>query len=74
LDTSKLKGQAFFANAKNGDRVLVFTKAQEAVLYRPSTNIIITVGPLTMPTSATPSATQTGGQATPAAPVPSVAK
>jgi len=40
-DASKLKSQAFFANSKNGDKVLIFTKSGKAVLYRPSTNQIV---------------------------------
>ena len=68
LDKTKLAGQPFFANAQNGDRVLVFTKAQKAVLYRPSTNLIVEVGPLTMPTAptATESAAPASSSAAPA--------
>lgn len=40
-DVSKLKAQAFFKNAQNGDKVLVYTKAGVAVLYRPSTQKVI---------------------------------
>ncbi len=42
-DASKLRSQAFFAKAQNGDKVLIFNAAQKAVLYRPSTNKIIEV-------------------------------
>lgn len=45
-DASKLQGQAFFINAQNGDKVLIFTKAKKAYLYRPSTNKIIEVAPI----------------------------
>ena len=37
----KLVTQSFFANAENGDKVLFYTKSQKAILYRPSTNMII---------------------------------
>jgi hypothetical protein len=40
-DSSKLQNQEFFANSKNGDKVLVFAKSGRAVLYRPSTNKVI---------------------------------
>ncbi len=46
-DLSKLKGQKFFANAKEGDIVLMYAEAGEAVLYSPSLNKIIQVAPIT---------------------------
>jgi len=42
----KLKDQPFFINAKNGDKLLAYTKAMKAILYRPSTNRIIEVAPI----------------------------
>lgn len=45
-DASKLKGQAFFANAQNDDKVLIYTQAKLAVLYRPSVKKIINIAPL----------------------------
>lgn len=45
-DIDKLKDQAFFANAKNGDKVLIFTGAKKAVLYDPVAKKIIEVAPI----------------------------
>ncbi len=46
VDVEKLKGQEFFANAQNGDRVLLFAETKKAVLYRPETKKIIEVAPI----------------------------
>lgn len=45
-DVNQLKGQDFFSRALNGDKVLIFTKAKKAVLYRPSTRKIVEIGPV----------------------------
>ncbi|MCX6792357.1 MAG: hypothetical protein NT149_04975 [Candidatus Gottesmanbacteria bacterium] len=55
-DVSKLKDQPFFVNAKNGDKVIIYTKAKKAILYRPSVNKIIDVAPVNIGNTATPSA------------------
>ncbi len=47
-DASAAKKQsAFFNNAQNGDKVLMYAKAGQAILYRPTTGKIILVAPLT---------------------------
>jgi hypothetical protein len=46
VDKEKLKDQPFFANAQDGDKLLVYTKTMQAILYRPSTNKIINVAPI----------------------------
>lgn len=40
-DVSKLKNQVFFKNAENGDKVLIYTQAGKALLYRPSSKKVI---------------------------------
>jgi flagellar basal body-associated protein FliL len=60
LDISKLKDQPFFVNASNGDKVVIYTKAQIAILYSPDKNLIVNVAPVSAsPQSSTsPTATQ----------------
>lgn len=61
-DPEKLKGQAFFVNALQGDKVLIYSTAKKAILYRPSAKKIIEVAPINLgnpapvpsPTIATP--------------------
>lgn len=40
-DKSKLESQAFFKRAENGDKVLIYTNAGRAILYRPSVGKVI---------------------------------
>lgn len=47
-DVEKLKGQSFFARAKNGDKVLIYTKSQKAVLYDPVAKKVVEVGPINL--------------------------
>ena len=45
-DPDKLRDQPFFANAKKGDKVLIYTNAKKAILYDPVENKIVEVAPL----------------------------
>lgn len=45
-DPEALKDQSFFADAKKGDKVLIYSNAKRAILYDPVANKIITVAPL----------------------------
>ncbi|MDD5731505.1 MAG: hypothetical protein PHU42_01250 [Patescibacteria group bacterium] len=47
-DHTELAGQPFFANAQDGDKALIYTKAKKAILYRPSTDKIIENMPLSL--------------------------
>jgi hypothetical protein len=47
-DASKVRSQAFFKDTQNGDKVLLYSKAGEAILYRPSTKKIISVAPVNL--------------------------
>ncbi|OGH60024.1 MAG: hypothetical protein A2725_00025 [Candidatus Magasanikbacteria bacterium RIFCSPHIGHO2_01_FULL_33_34] len=48
-----LKNQPFFANAKNGDVVLLYPNSRKAILYDPVLNKILEVAPLILPTVGT---------------------
>lgn len=47
-DPEVLKDQAFFAQAKKGDKVLIYSQAKKAILYDPLANKIIEVAPWTI--------------------------
>jgi len=45
-DPEKLKDQAFFANAKKGDKVLIYADSRKAILYDPIADKIVEVAPI----------------------------
>ncbi len=45
-DPEKLKDQPFFANAKAGFKVLIYTNAKKAILYDPVGDKIVEVAPV----------------------------
>ena len=57
-DVSKLKDQAFFAKAKKGDKVLIYTNARLAILYDPQVNRILNVAPVNIGTPSADAAQQ----------------
>lgn len=48
LHADRLKDQAFFADAKDGDKILVYSSEKRAILYRPSTNQLVNVSSVTV--------------------------
>jgi hypothetical protein len=50
-DVAALKDQPFFAQAQKGDKVLIYTVAQKAVLYRPSVKKIVAFAPIKVGTA-----------------------
>ncbi|KXK07710.1 MAG: hypothetical protein UZ21_OP11001000932 [Microgenomates bacterium OLB22] len=52
-DVNKLRDKPFFRSAHNGDKALFYSKAGKAILYRPSTDKIIEIGPYIVPTTTT---------------------
>jgi hypothetical protein len=66
-DATKLTSQRFFKNAQNGDKVLIFSLASKAVLYRPKINKIVEVASVqptdqSLPSSDNAQLTQTSAQ------------
>jgi hypothetical protein len=47
VDEQPLRAQqAFYANVKNGDYLLIYSSLGKAVIYRPSENKLVNVGPV----------------------------
>jgi hypothetical protein len=73
-DPKVLQNQSFFANAQKGDKVLIFTKAGKAILYRPSINKIVEVAPISSGSDSTVSATPPSASTTPTTPASTSSK
>jgi len=54
----KLKDQSFFANAVDGDKVIVYTSKKKAILYRPSTKQIVNVESVSISNNDSPTITR----------------
>jgi hypothetical protein len=52
------KQQAFFKDTKNEDVLLVFQESSKAIIYRPSTKMIVNVGPINFDQNASSTSTQ----------------
>lgn len=48
-DAEKVQNQAFFKNAQDGDKVLLYAKSGKAILYRPTTKKVIEVAQINTP-------------------------
>lgn len=58
-EKDKLSGQTFFANAKNGDKVIIYSNAKRAFLYDPVADKILEAGPVLATESTTVAGSQT---------------
>ena len=56
-NADQIKSQPFFAKAKNGYRVILYTNGRLAILYDDKANKIINVGTINVSDTATPSGT-----------------
>jgi hypothetical protein len=54
VDQEKLANEPFFANAQNGDKLLVFLQAHKVILYRPSEHKVIESTTLYIPLTKAP--------------------
>lgn len=51
-EVEKMRSQSFFKNAENGDKIVIYSQGKKAILWRPSTKMIIEVGTVTTENSA----------------------
>ncbi|MFA5247986.1 MAG: hypothetical protein WC415_01935 [Patescibacteria group bacterium] len=48
MNKENLQDQPFFADAEDGDKLLIYAQEMKAILYRPSTNKVINVEPIVL--------------------------
>lgn len=53
-EAEKMRGQSFFKNVENGDKVIIYENAKKAILWRPSAKMIIEVGTVSKESPASP--------------------
>ena len=46
--TLAAKEQPFYAGAQNGDKILIYVSLRKAIIYSPTRDIIVNVGPVYM--------------------------
>ena len=67
-DITKLPKEAFFEDAKDGDKILMYKKSKKAILYRPTTSQVIAVATLDfeneVPTTTPPPGSAVAGAST----------
>lgn len=62
-DSAKLsKEQPFYLNAQDGDKVLIYVQSKKAIVYSPSRDILVNVGPVYIDNTEQASTTTAGGQ------------
>ncbi len=64
-NVEQLKDQPFFANAKNGNVLLIYNTAKKAILYDPARKKVVEVGPVFTPTGSPAPSVQSSGSVTP---------
>lgn len=45
-NAAEMSGQPFFANVKDGDKIMIYAQSARIIIYRPSENILVNVGPI----------------------------
>jgi len=72
-DIAQIRNQPFFQNAQNGDKVLVYTQAKKAYLYRPTIDRLIDTAPVNLGTQSAVVAGSTAPSGAPQAHTPTPA-